>query len=486
MLDGALVREDRLPSRFAVEVLRREHFLQRLVAHAERARQRLVRVDVGGDGLDAGARTAANHADAGRRRDRELVAEALHDAALGGIGAGAALGGQPLGGRVGLAPQVAEHPQVRRPRERALERDAALLQIGMEAHGAEADGALAGCGVTRGSHAVGRALDEVFEHVVEHSQHVLDEALFAAPLVPALEIHRGEAADRRARLTQVVAARRQQDLAAEIRLPHGEARRTLMWREMPIRRIDEQQIGLAGLEPCLEQALPQEARGDFAQPLAGVWAAQRERLVVAHCVHELVGDADAVMQVQALAIEVARRFADLDELLDLGVVHVDVDGRRAAPQRALRDRERQRIHDTDERNDPGGVAAAADGLADRAHAAPIGADAAAVRRQPDVLGPGIDDAREVVLDGVQEARDRQAAIRAAVAQDRRGRQEPELRHVVVEPLGVRRVVGIRTRDACKEILWALTGQEIPIRERRAPERRQQGIARGVDFQTAGQ
>jgi hypothetical protein len=56
-------------------------------------------------------------------------------------------------------------------------------------------------------------------------------------------------------------------------------------------------------------------------------AAQCERLVVADGLHELVGDRDAVVQVQALAVEVARRLADLDELLDLRMMHVEVDRR---------------------------------------------------------------------------------------------------------------------------------------------------------------
>ena len=39
------------------------------------------------------------------------------------------------------------------------------------------------------------------------------------------------------------------------------------------------------------------------------------------------------MQVQALAVEVAAGLADLQELLDLGMGDVEIDRRRAAPQR---------------------------------------------------------------------------------------------------------------------------------------------------------
>jgi hypothetical protein len=77
---------------------------------------------------------------------------------------------------------------------------------------------------------------------------------------------------------------------------------------------------------------------------------------VAHGLHELVGDGDAVVQVQGLAVEVARRLADLEELLDLRVVDVEIDGGRAAAQRALRDRQGQRVHHADEGDDARGLA----------------------------------------------------------------------------------------------------------------------------------
>src|SRR3546814_12009050 len=75
---------------------------------------------------------------------------------------------------------------------------------------------------------------------------------------------------------------------------------------------------------------------------------------VAHRLHEGVGQKDAMMQVQRLAIEVARRFANLQKLLDLRVGDIEITGRRAATQRALADRQRKRIHHADERNDAAG------------------------------------------------------------------------------------------------------------------------------------
>ena len=62
----------------------------------KRARQRLVVVDVGRRRLDAGRGAAADDRDRGGRRDRQLVGEALLDAEVGGVRAGAALLGQRL------------------------------------------------------------------------------------------------------------------------------------------------------------------------------------------------------------------------------------------------------------------------------------------------------------------------------------------------------------------------------------------------------
>jgi hypothetical protein len=91
-------------------------------------------------------------------------------------------------------------------------------------------------------------------------------------------------------------------------------------------------------------------------------------------------------------------FADFEELLDLRVVDVEIAGGRAAAQRALLIARVSAVHHADERDDAAGLAVQADRLADAADIAPIGADAAAVRGEPDVLVPGVDDAFEAVVD----------------------------------------------------------------------------------------
>jgi hypothetical protein len=155
--------------------------------------------------------------------------------------------------------------------------------------------------------------------------------------------------------------------------------------------------------------LPQVPGVDGADDLRSLGRAQGERRAVAHRVHELVGDRDAVVQVQRLAVEIARRLTDLQEFLDLRMVDVDVDGGGAAAQGALADRQGEAVHHPDKGNDAAGLARPLHLFADGADAAPIGADAAAVGGQPHVLVPGADNAFQRIADRVEEAGDRQAA-----------------------------------------------------------------------------
>jgi hypothetical protein len=192
------------------------------------------------------------------------------------------------------------------------------------------------------------------------------------------------------------------------------------------------------------------------------------------------------VKVEAFAVEIARRFADFEEFLDFGVVNVEIHRRRAAPQRALGDRQGERIHHPDEGNDAGRLAVLTDFLADRAHAAPIGADAAAIGREPDILGPGGDDVAQRIVHRVQEARDRQAAISAAIGQHRRRRHEPQIGHVVIKALRMLKVVGVGRRNAREHVLVGFAGQQVAINQRLLAEIGQKRVARGVDLNLINQ
>src|SRR5262249_18824006 len=161
-------------------------------------------------------------------------------------------------------------------------------------------------------------------------------------------------------------------------------------------------IRLPRLQPRFKNALPKLPRIDFAYGLPVLWASQGEGRSGAHGLHEFVGDVDAMVQIEALAVEVSRGFADFQELLDFRVMDVEIDRCRTAPQRALADGKCQAIHDVNERNDARGNASS-HFLADGTHTAPVGADAAAIRCEPDVFVPRADNSFQRVGHGVQEA-----------------------------------------------------------------------------------
>jgi hypothetical protein len=125
------------------------------------------------------------------------------------------------------------------------------------------------------------------------------------------------------RSTPMVEAGVQHDLRAQVRLAHLEAELLLVSRHRVVHGVGEEQVGLAGLQAELEDFLPELAGVDLFHDFAGLrrrsWnGASGDGL------HELVGDVDAVVEVQRLAVEVARGFADFEELLDLRVVDVEI------------------------------------------------------------------------------------------------------------------------------------------------------------------
>ena len=249
----------------------------------------------------------------------------------------------------------------------------------------------------------------------------------------------------------------------------------------PVHRVRENDIGLARRQPGFDQLLEQAARVDRLAHAAVARRNEIELLARAHRFHEGVGEQHAVMQVERLAVEVAARLADFEEFLDFRVRHVDVAGGRTPTQAALADRQRQAVHHAHERNDPAGLAVQADRLANAADIAPIGADAAALRRQPDILVPGVYDAVEAVRHAVEVARDRQAARGAAIRQHRRSGHEPQVRNVVVQPLRMIGIVGEIIGHAREQVLVLLARKQVTIGQRFLAEFGQQRIAAFVDL-----
>ena len=255
----------------------------------------------------------------------------------------------------------------------------------------------------------------------------------------------------------------------------------------PIDVVDEQQIGLAGFDARGEDANPQASRGDETHHRAVLGTDQRPLLVRLDGAHETVRNDDRIVQIQGLAVWVAAGGpADFDEFLDFRMTDRKVDGGAAAAQRALADGQGERIHDANERNHARGLAVGANPLADRAKIAPIAADAAAARRQPHVFVPQIDDAFQRVGGLIEKARYGKPTLGSAIAQDRRGRHEPQIADVIVEALGVRAVVGEIAGDAREQVLKAFVGQQVAVAEHGLAEVGQVPVARriGFDFDTA--
>jgi hypothetical protein len=277
----------------------------------------------------------------------------------------------------------------------------------------------------------------------------------------------------------MVAAGRKRDLGAQVRRRDLQAEVAVMLGHRPVHLVDEDDVGLAGRKAGLDQLLEEGAGVDLAADALVLGALELEFGALANRFHERVGDQHSVVQVERLAVEVAARLPDLEEFLDLGMIDVEIAGGRPAPQRALRNRQRERVHHANKRDDPAGLAVEADRLADPADMAPIGADAAAAARQPDVLVPRPDDTLEAVGHAVQIAADRKAAPGPAVGQDRRRRHEPQARDVVVDALRVLGVVGVSRGDAGEEVLIGFARQQVAVAQRLLAEFGQQVVARRV-------
>ncbi len=273
----------------------------------------------------------------------------------------------------------------------------------------------------------------------------------------------------------------QRDLAAEVGGVDLQPQLALVLGQRPVHGVDIEDIGFAGLQPRLQDALPELAGVDLAQHLARLGALQAEHRIVAHRKHEFVGDVDAVMKIEALAVEVAGGFADLQEFLDLGMGNVEIDRSAAPAQRPLADRQGQPVHHMDEGNDARGLAGL-HLLADGADLAPISADAAAIGGQRHILVPDADNAVQRIRDVIEEAGNRQPAIGAAIGEDGRGGHEPKLAHGVIQALGMGDVVGIGAGNAREHVLEAFARHQIAVGQRGLAEGGEQDVARAVELE----
>ena len=108
-------------------------------------------------------------------------------------------------------------------------------------------------------------------------------------------------------------------------------------------------------------------------------------------------------------------------------------------------------------------------LPDGPHLAPIGANSTAIGGEPHVFHPSINNAIEVIVNGIQEARNGEAAVRATIRQYWCRRHEPEAGHIIVNALGMIKVIRIGQRNTRKHVLIRFPGQQISILQRRLAE-----------------
>ncbi len=270
------------------------------------------------------------------RRDRHLAGETLHHAHVGGVGAGPALLGEHHRGLVDLGADVLEDLEVPALRHRPFERRCRAPggRSGSPSRRARPNARASRCTWRAPSRpAPGRysRCSTLSRKRITSSMKSL--SLFHSSHVSRLRLERQQTAVRA--LPRWSRAGRQRDLGAEVRGRDLEAELAVMLGHRPVHLVDEDDVGLAGREPGLDQLLEERAGVDRAALRSVLGRAQDPFGAVAHRLHELVGDEHAVVEVQSLAVEVARGLADLEELLDLRVRDVEIAGGRAAAQRAL-------------------------------------------------------------------------------------------------------------------------------------------------------
>ena len=177
---------------------------------------------------------------------------------------------------------------------------AARLQEGVEAHHAEADAALA-LGADTGRAPSRRArgrysrCSTLSRKRITSSMNILSP--FHSSQVSRLRLERQQTAVRSAPRWSVpvgsVISR------AQVRGGDLEAEVAVMLGHRPVHLVDEDDVGLAGREPGLDQLLEQRAGVDRAALRAVLRALQHPFGAVAHRLHEGVGDEHAVVEVRA-------------------------------------------------------------------------------------------------------------------------------------------------------------------------------------------
>ena len=213
-----------------------------------------------------------------------LQLEALHHAHVGGVGARPALVREQHRGFVGLGVDVAGTSCM-------FHAFAIALSNGDAASPAGTRGSPSRPSPTERSRAAEylaraisarRALDDSRCSTLSRKRITSSmKRLSLVPLVPGLEVERGQAAHRGAVVAEVVLAGRQRDLRAQVRGRDLEPEFAVMdLGIVAVHRVGEHDVGLAGRQPGLDQLLEQRARIDrrrAREPSLGLFSSNARR-----------------------------------------------------------------------------------------------------------------------------------------------------------------------------------------------------------------
>ena len=177
------------------------------------------------------------------------------------------------------------------------------------------------------------------------------------PLEPLLQVQRRQAAHRGALLAVLVAAGRQRDLAAQVGGLHLQPGQLVVLRQRPVHVVGEDQVGLAGLDARRQDADPQaRARRSRAPTAPSLGERSGHASSASTARMNASGTSMPWCRFSALRLDRRRWGGGSRRTPRSPDARRQVDRRRAAPQRALADRQRQAVHHADERDDAGGLA----------------------------------------------------------------------------------------------------------------------------------
>ena len=276
-----------------------------------------------------------------------------------------------------------------------------LLQQGMPTEHTEPQRAVALCeaiGLTQEGGIAG-LLDKLRHHGVEEPNGEA-HGIGVLPLVPQFEVHRRKAAHE-----TLFLGIGELNLVAKIGMRDFQTELLVDFRLVGVDIVGELDVGQAFLLSTLEHTGP-----DLA--LLGV--------AVDHLLHPVVGHADGIEKILDGAADVL----DLQEFRDVGVVNVEISGKRAAAGGALRHGVHHRVEEAHERNGARRFSVVGDGRATAAQIAEIGRGAAAVLGLHHHFAEFDGDALDAVGDIAAETRNGEAARGAHVGPNGRTAAHP--------------------------------------------------------------